>query len=99
MQKVKLQVQHIKGCRALEYERKGVWNTCWGPMPWGAYGDAIVKTERKYGRVGKRIITWLVFMCNCTDCPARLHVNVDAIPAWANKELRPCPSQRASGGR
>ena len=88
MQKVKLHVKHIKGCRALEYERKGVWNTCWGPMPWGAYGDAIVKTERKYGRVGRRIITWLVFMCNCTDCHARLHVNVNAIQEWANKELR-----------
>ena len=88
MPTARLAIKHIKGCRALEYERKGVWRTCWGPMAWGAYGEPIIKTERKYGKVGRRIYTWLVFMCNCTDCPARLHVNVDAIALWANSEAQ-----------
>ena len=88
MPTARLAIKHIKGCRALEYERKGVWRTCWGPMAWGAYGEPIIKTERKYGKVGRRIYTWLVFMCNCMDCPARLHVNVDAIALWANSEAK-----------
>ena len=92
----KLAVKHMKGCRALEYERKGVWPTCWGPVPWRDLGEAFVTTERRYGKNGRRFIHWLVFLCNCADCPARLHVDTDAIQEWANEQLKKdCPTWHA----
>ena len=91
MMKAKLAVKHRRGCRALEYERKGVWNTCWGPVPWRDLGEAFVTTERRYGKTGRRFVHWLVFMCNCTDCPGRLHVDTDAIQQWANTQLQVQP--------
>jgi hypothetical protein len=89
--KAKLAVKHRRGCRALEYERKGVWNTCWGPVPWRDLGEAFVTTERRYGKTGRRFVHWLVFMCNCTDCPGRLYVDTNAIQQWANTQLQVQP--------
>ena len=70
---------HIAECAEMRSVKNGTRNTCWGPTAWGEYGEPIITTERRYGKNGRVFISWLVFVCNDTECPARLHVRIDAI--------------------
>ena len=78
---IKVVGKHLKDCFAVKNERSGFWNTQWGPVQYGDYGPSTVSTERRYGKKGRVFKTWLVFVCNCAGCPARLHVDADFILA------------------
>lgn len=89
---VKIVGKHVKGCYALRNERDGTWDTCWGPLSFGGYGDPVVKTWRKYGKKGRVLNTWLRYICNNGGCRAELHVNSDFV-------LRAASTTTASKGR
>lgn len=71
---VKVVGKHLKDCFAVKNVRSGVWNTQWGPIAYGKYGEPVVTTERRYGKRGHVFRHWVRFICNCTGCPAELHV-------------------------
>ena len=76
---VKVVGKHTRGCYALKNEREGVWDTCWGPIAWGHYGEPVVQTWRHYGKNGRKLRTWVRFICNNGGCKAELHVESDFI--------------------
>lgn len=80
---VKVVGRHVKGCWARANEKSGHWETCWGPLAYGEYGDPIVRTERRYGKTGRVFKYWLRYVCNDTKCRAELHVETEAILMWA----------------
>jgi len=80
--KVKIVGGHIKDCFAVKNASAGVWDTCWGPLAFGRYGDPIVTTTRRYGK-GERHTQWLRFVCNDPNCHAELHIDIDAILHFA----------------
>jgi len=82
---VKVVGKHVKGCSAVRAVKLGDWDTCWGPIAWGEYGEPVVKTWRKYGKNGKRLLTWVRFVCNNTACKAELHVEADLILRTAER--------------
>lgn len=71
--------KHIKECFAIKNRKDGTWPTEWGPIFYGAHGEPVVTTERRYGKKGFKYRYWLRFMCNCGGCPAELHVEQDFI--------------------
>lgn len=85
---VKVVGKHVKGCFAEKAQREGRWPTCWGPIAWGEHGEPVVKTWRKYGKNGKKLLTWVRFVCNCGGCPAELHVESDFILAAVRRADR-----------
>jgi hypothetical protein len=93
---IKVVGKHLKDCFAIKNRRKGTWPTEWGPIQYGDYGPATVTTERRYGKNGRVYRHWLVFVCNCTGCPARLHVEADFILAAAKKAMRSPSTNRAT---
>ena len=76
---VKVVGKHVKGCSAVQQVKLGRWHTCWGPIAWGEYGEPVVKTWRRYGKNGHKLLTWVRFICNNTTCKAELHVEADLI--------------------
>ena len=83
--------KHRKGCHAVMLEKDGSWDTCWGPIAWGKYGQPIKVTERRYGAKGRVFKYWLRFICNDTSCKAELHVEGRFIWNKAIRELRRKP--------
>jgi hypothetical protein len=75
-------VKHRRGCRALASAERGDWDRPWGPPPWRVeHGPStlwLTKTGRKSPKRRGEVM-WIVFMCNDTQCPARLVVQLDAI--------------------
>lgn len=86
--------QHMKGCFAVKAVREGHWHTPWGPIAWGEHGEPVTKTWRRYGKNGRKLLTWVRFVCNHSGCPAELHVEGDFILTAAERRLSP-KSRRA----
>lgn len=76
---VKIVGKHCNGCYGVKNMKAGVWPTPWGPLAWGNHGEPTVRTERRYGKLGRVFITWIRYVCNDTKCKAELHVQVDWI--------------------
>ena len=71
--------KHLKDCFARKAELEGRWHTAWGPIAYGKHGAPVVTTERRYGKNGRAFKHWVRFICNCSGCPAELHVLDDFI--------------------
>lgn len=82
---IKVVGKHLKDCFARKNARSGRWPWAWGPIAYGGYGAPIISTERRYGKNGSAVRYWLRFICNCSGCPAELHVEQDFILAAAKK--------------
>ncbi len=85
---VKVLGRHRKGCRAVLNEKNGTWDTCWGPLAFGAWGKPVVKTERRYGKKGRAFKTWLRFICNDPQCKAELHVDASFVLSIAAASVK-----------
>lgn len=85
---VKVVGKHLKDCFAVKNVREGVWNTQWGPVAYAEYGPPLITTKRRYGKNGWAFKHWLVFICNCHGCPARLHVETEFILDSVRKHQR-----------
>lgn len=85
---IKIVGKHRTGCHALALEKKGEWDTCWGPLAYGSYGAPVATTERRYGKKGRAFKYWLRFVCNDAQCKAELHVEADFILSAATAKLR-----------
>jgi hypothetical protein len=82
---VKIVGRHVKGCSAVKLEKRGDWDTCWGPIAWGDRGQPIVTTVRKH----RRSLHWVQFLCNNTQCAARLYVEANFILAAEKRSREP----------
>lgn len=76
---VKVVGKHRKDCFAVKAVREGRWYTPWGPIAYGEHGAPVVKTWRKYGKNGRKLLTWVRFVCNHGGCKAELHVESEFI--------------------
>lgn len=86
---VKVVGKHVNGCAAVRLAKSGEWSTPWGPIAYGERGNATVNTWRHYGKNGRKLLTWVRFVCNDTDCKAELHVESALILKAATREQRP----------
>jgi hypothetical protein len=89
MNPVKVMGKHHAECYACKNEAKGFWQTCWGPVAWGKHGGPITRTERRYGKTGRRSLYWLRYLCNDTKCPAELWIATDWILSHALLKGKP----------
>jgi hypothetical protein len=85
--KVKVVGKHVRGCFTMRGRRAGEWPSHWGPLAYGEHGDPVVKTERRYGKNGRKFIHWVRFICNDTSCMAELHVASDFILSAAKTHM------------
>jgi hypothetical protein len=82
---IKVVGKHRKDCWAIKNRKNGTWPTEWGPIAYGAHGEPVRSTERRYGKRGRMFKYWLVFVCNCVGCPAQLHIEDKFILEAARK--------------
>lgn len=80
---VKVVGKHVKGCAGVRSSRRGDWPTPWGPIAWGDFGSPVVKTRSPRGQ---NVVSWVQFVCNDTQCHARLYVSEQFILASATKK-------------
>lgn len=81
--------KHRKDCFAVKAVRERDWKTPWGPIAWGDHGEPVVKTWRRYGKNGRKLLTWVRFVCNHSGCPAELHVESEFILNSASTRTNP----------
>ena len=93
----KVVVPHIKDCAGVRLTKEGQWHTPWGPIAWGDHGPAVITTERRYGKTGRRYTRWVVFVCNDTGCKARLHITEDAVLQAAESLVRRASTSKRHG--
>lgn len=86
---VKVVGKHNKECYGVKATREGRWRNPWGPIAWGDHGQPTIKTWRKYGKNGRALRTWVVFVCNDGGCKAQLHVEADFILAATENRKKP----------
>jgi len=59
--------RHIKDCFSVKAVRSSQWRSVW------------VLPERRYLRVGRGSACFIVWRCNCSDCPAAFAVREDYV--------------------
>lgn len=82
---VKIVGKHSRNCAGVRLTKEGSWSSPWGPLAFGDYGAPTINTWRKYGKNGRRLLTWMRFVCNDASCKAELHVESKLILRTAIK--------------